>query len=259
MLRRDNKIRRRPIGAKCTLANADRAQIRIRGKHRRVQPAHTDPADRLKAGIPRLDQIADLQIARRHLARSGADAGIGGKAEDIGIVPGQVGPRHRRAAIADDQPARGLQHAIGLIGPEPAKRRGVIRAISQVIGGQVGGVVIAAQIDEVVIRLIAIGDGEASKIAAIGDATAQAYSKQQEAIGEDAIKQIKIVELISSAIQAGRIKIVPDVLVTGGAGAGDGLMGMLTKLLPGVDLQQLLPKRPIAAPTPAPAPVKPQA
>lgn len=28
-------------------------------------------------------------------------------------------------------------------------------------------------------RLIAIGDGEASKIAAIGEATAQAYNKQQ--------------------------------------------------------------------------------
>jgi uncharacterized membrane protein YqiK len=88
-------------------------------------------------------------------------------------------------------------------------------------------------------RLKAIGDGEASKIAAIGEATAQAYSKQKEAIGEDAIKQIKIVELISSAIENGHIKIVPDVLVTGG-NATDGLMGMLTKMLPGVDLAKLV-------------------
>jgi hypothetical protein len=72
--------------------------------------------------------------------------------------------------------------------------------------------------------LKAIGDGEASKIAAIGEATAQAHNKQREAIGEEAIKQIKI---------------VPDVLVTGGGSAGDGLMGMLTKLLPGVDLGAL--------------------
>jgi hypothetical protein len=64
--------------------------------------------------------------------------------------------------------------------------------------------------------LKAIGDGEASKIAAIGEATAQAYSKQQAAIGEEAIKQIKIVELIAAAIKNGKIKIVPDVLVTGG-------------------------------------------
>ncbi len=91
-------------------------------------------------------------------------------------------------------------------------------------------------------RLKAIGDGEASKIAAIGEATAQAYNKQQQAIGEEAIKQIKIVELISAAIENGSIKIVPDVLVTGGGSATDGLMGMLTKLLPGVDIQGLLKK-----------------
>jgi len=91
-------------------------------------------------------------------------------------------------------------------------------------------------------RLTAIGDGEASKIAAIGEATAQAYSKQQAAIGEEAIKQIKIVELISAAIQNGNIKIVPDVLVTGGGNAADGLMGMLTKMLPGVDVASLLKK-----------------
>ncbi len=98
-------------------------------------------------------------------------------------------------------------------------------------------------------RLIAIGDGEASKIAAIGEATAQAYNKQQEAIGEDAIKQIKIVELIAAAIEKGTIKVVPDVLVAGGGNATDGLMGMLTKLLPGIDLPALL-KKPAATPAP---------
>lgn len=97
-------------------------------------------------------------------------------------------------------------------------------------------------------RLIAIGDGEASKIAAIGEATAQAYSKQQEAIGEDAIKQIKIVELISTAIENGQIKIVPEVLVTGGGSAAEGLMAMLTKLLPGIDLPNLMKKPSLPAP-----------
>jgi uncharacterized membrane protein YqiK len=97
-------------------------------------------------------------------------------------------------------------------------------------------------------RLRAIGDGEASKIAAIGEATAQAYSKQQEAIGEEAIKQIKIVELISAAIETGKIKIVPDVLVTGGGSAADGLMGILTKLLPEIDLTTLLHKQVATAP-----------
>lgn len=101
-------------------------------------------------------------------------------------------------------------------------------------------------------RLVAIGDGEASKIAAIGEATAQAYNKQQQAIGEEAIKQIKIVELISAAIQNGSIKIVPDVLVTGGGNATDGLMGMLTKLLPGVDIPALL-KKPVPSAPVAPS------
>ena len=98
-------------------------------------------------------------------------------------------------------------------------------------------------------RLKAIGDGEASKIAAIGEATAQAYSKQQAAIGEEAIKQIKIVELISAAVDHGKIKVVPDVLVTGGGHAGDGLMGMVTKLLPGVDIPALVRKVSASAPT----------
>ncbi|MDQ5985032.1 MAG: hypothetical protein CSYNP_00736 [Syntrophus sp. SKADARSKE-3] len=97
-------------------------------------------------------------------------------------------------------------------------------------------------------RLKAIGDGEASKIAAVGEATAQAYNKQQQAIGEDAIKQIKIVELIAAAIENGKIKIVPDVLVTGGGSAADGLMGMMTKLLPGVDMGSFVKKAGTAAP-----------
>ena len=59
---------------------------------------------------------------------------------------------------------------------------------------------------------------------------------------EEAIKQIKIVELISAAIENGKIKIVPDVLVSGGGNATDGLMGQLTKLLPGVDLSGLANK-----------------
>lgn len=58
------------------------------------------------------------------------------------------------------------------------------------------------------------GAGEGKRLIAIGD-------------DEDPIKQIKI---------------VPDVLVTGGGSAADGLMGMLTKLLPGGDLSTLLKK-----------------
>lgn len=73
--------------------------------------------------------------------------------------------------------------------------------------------------------------------------TQRIIAEQQEAIGEEAIKQIKIVELIAASIQEGKIKIVPDVLVSGGGNAGDGLMGQLTRLLPGVDLNALVNKQ----------------
>ena len=53
-------------------------------------------------------------------------------------------------------------------------------------------------------------------------------------------------ELIAAAIENGKIKIVPDVLVTGSGSAGDGLMGQLTRMLPGVDLGGLVKK--VAAP-----------
>src|SRR5512133_2532000 len=82
---------------------------------------------------------------------------------------------------------------------------------------------------------LAEGNAEAKALEGIGD------GKRLTAIGEEAIKQIKIVELISAAIQNGNIKIVPDVLVTGGS-ATDGLMGMVTKLLPGVDVAALTRK-----------------
>jgi hypothetical protein len=39
--------------------------------------------------------------------------------------------------------------------------------------------------------------------------------------------------VIAAAIENGKTKIVPDVLVTGGGTAGDGLMGQLSGLLPG--------------------------
>jgi hypothetical protein len=57
------------------------------------------------------------------------------------------------------------------------------------------------------------------------------------------------VELIAAAIENGKIKIVPDVLVTGGGTAADGMMGMLTKLLPGVDIPTLLKKPVTSAPS----------
>ena len=41
---------------------------------------------------------------------------------------------------------------------------------------------------------------------------------------------------------------MPDVLVTGSGNAGDGLMGMLTKLLPGIDIPALVRRSASKAP-----------
>lgn len=86
------------------------------------------------------------------------------------------------------------------------------------------------------------GKGEAAKIDSIGKATANAYKEQKEAMGQDSITTIKIVELITNALKSGTIKIVPDVLVTGGANAADGLMGTISKILPGININSLLSK-----------------
>lgn len=78
------------------------------------------------------------------------------------------------------------------------------------------------------------GDGEASKVQAIGLAEAKAtealglaraagFQAQKEALGEGATALVAAV----NAIAEGRVDIMPDVLVTGGGGAAEGLMATL--------------------------------
>jgi regulator of protease activity HflC (stomatin/prohibitin superfamily) len=61
------------------------------------------------------------------------------------------------------------------------------------------------------------GAAEGSKILAIGNATAEAYDRQQDAIGQANLFGIEV----SKAIAAAGLKITPDIVVGGGAG-GDG-------------------------------------
>jgi regulator of protease activity HflC (stomatin/prohibitin superfamily) len=100
--------------------------------------------------------------------------------------------------------------------------------------------IVLAQGDAESVRLR--GEGEAKKIEAIGQATAEAYRKQNEALGQQAITAIEVIKKVAE----GNIRITPDILVAGEKG---GLMDIL--------LAQLVKKG--AVPPPAAAAADPPA
>lgn len=63
-----------------------------------------------------------------------------------------------------------------------------------------------------------VGEAEASKIENIGAATAEAYNKQVAAMGADNFSKLKVTEEIGK----NHIKIIPDVLISGGNSDGNG-------------------------------------
>lgn len=76
-------------------------------------------------------------------------------------------------------------------------------------------------------RISKTGLAEAEKIMAIGKSTAEAYELQVKAMGEDNFTRFKITEEIGK----GHIKVMPDVLIGGGANGGaDGPMSGLLGL-----------------------------
>ncbi len=70
------------------------------------------------------------------------------------------------------------------------------------------------------------GEGEAKKIEAIGQATAEAYRKQNAALGQTAITAIEVIKKVAE----GNIRITPDILVAGDKGGLiDVLLAQLVK------------------------------
>ena len=67
------------------------------------------------------------------------------------------------------------------------------------------------------------GKAEAGKIEAIGKATAEAYEKQVQAMGADNFGQLKVVE----SIGINNIKIIPEILISGGDGSNGPISGLL--------------------------------
>ncbi len=63
----------------------------------------------------------------------------------------------------------------------------------------------------------AVGKAEGDKILAIGNATAEAYVRQAAAVGQGPLAMIEVMKRVSD----GKIKITPDIMVSGGGGAGN--------------------------------------
>jgi len=90
--------------------------------------------------------------------------------------------------------------------------------------------------------IAAVGNAEATKVAAIGKATAAAYQQQADALGQQPMSVIEIMKQVAQ----GKIKITPDILVQGAGDGKDGgssnsvmatfiasLMGTNAKIVPG--------------------------
>ena len=73
-------------------------------------------------------------------------------------------------------------------------------------------------------RIALTGNAEAEKILAIGKANAESYQLQVNAMGGDNFTRTKIAEIIGKD----KVKVMPDILITGGDGGSNGaLSGLL--------------------------------
>lgn len=100
---------------------------------------------------------------------------------------------------------------------------GEAKALELKAGAQAKAKKLMAEADASQITLT--GNAEATKIEAIGRATAEAYELQVKAMGEENFGKLKVTE----AIGTNGIKIIPEILISGGNGNGspiDGLLGM---------------------------------
>jgi len=104
------------------------------------------------------------------------------------------------------------------------KSEGEAKALELKASAQAKAKVMTAEADAKQIELT--GDAEAKKIAAIGKSTAEAYEQQVKAMGGDNFAKFKITEEIGK----NGIKIIPEVLISGGGDSANssisGLLGM---------------------------------
>jgi regulator of protease activity HflC (stomatin/prohibitin superfamily) len=67
------------------------------------------------------------------------------------------------------------------------------------------------------------GNAEAEKILAIGKSNAESYKLSVDAMGGNNFTQLKVMESIANQ----NVKIMPDVLISGGENANGGISGLL--------------------------------
>jgi hypothetical protein len=72
-------------------------------------------------------------------------------------------------------------------------------------------------------RVKRVGDAEAGVIKAKGEATAEAYTKQVEALTPQGVTSIEVTKLLTASGQA----LVPQVVAGGDNGGGNGLVNLL--------------------------------
>jgi uncharacterized membrane protein YqiK len=101
------------------------------------------------------------------------------------------------------------------------KSEGAAKALELKAGAEAKAKILMAEAEASQIKLT--GNAEAEKIEAIGRSTAEAYSLQVKAMGEDNFSKFKITEEIGK----NGIKIIPDVLITGGDGSNGPISGLL--------------------------------
>ena len=73
-------------------------------------------------------------------------------------------------------------------------------------------------------RIELTGKAEATKIEAIGKATADAYEQQVKAMGPENFAKFKIIEEVGK----NNIKLIPEILITGGGDGNNSLTGLAT-------------------------------
>ncbi|HAH05375.1 MAG TPA: hypothetical protein DCM05_02440 [Elusimicrobia bacterium] len=88
----------------------------------------------------------------------------------------------------------------------------------------------------------AVGRAEGEKIRAIGQATAEAYQKQANALGMLPLAMIEVMRRVSE----GKVKITPDVVVSGGGGADNNanMSGVLSAFMASIMADKLSARGP---------------